>query len=50
VGYIGIWFAEALLKESLLLRASLSPRSTPLHVKTLEPAMEESQKHEILIR
>lgn len=50
VGYIGIWFDESLLKESLLLRASLTPRSTPLHVKTLEPAIQDSQKHEVLIR
>lgn len=50
VGYIGIWFGESLLKESLLLRASLTPRATPLHVKTLEPAIEDSQKREVLIR
>lgn len=50
VGYIGIWFDESLLKESLLLRASLSPRSTPLHVKTLEPAMQSSTAREVLIR
>ena len=50
VGYIGIWFGESLLKESLLLRASLSPHSTPLHVKTLEPAIPSSEKHEVVIR
>lgn len=50
VGYIGIWFSESLLKESLLLRASLSPRTIPLHVKTLEPVVENSEKREILIR
>lgn len=50
VGYIGIWFGESLLKESLLLRASLEPHSTPLHVKTLEPAIQNSEQHEVLIR
>jgi len=50
VGYIGIWFGESLLKESLLLRASLSPHSTPLHVKTLETAIPSSEKHEVVIR
>ena len=50
VGYIGIWFGESLLKESLLLRASLSPHATPLHVKTLEPAIQSSEKREVLIR
>ncbi len=50
VGYIGIWFNESLLKESLLLRASLTPHSPPLHVKTLEPAIQDSLQHEVLIR
>ena len=50
VGYIGIWFGESLLKESLLLRASLAPHTTPLHVKTLEPAIESSAPQEVLIR
>lgn len=50
VGYIGIWFGESLLKESLLLRASLAPRAAPLHVKTLEPARESSTTREVLIR
>ena len=50
VGYIGIWFGESLLKESLLLRASLAPHSAPLHVKTLEPAIESSTPQEVLIR
>jgi len=50
VGYIGIWFGESLLKESLLLRASLAPRAAPLHVKTLEPAIESSTTREVIIR
>lgn len=50
VGYIGIWFGESLLKESLLLRASLAPHTTPLHVKTLEPAIQSSEQREVLIR
>ena len=50
VGYIGIWFGESLLKESLLLRASLAPRAAPLHVKTLEPAMQSSSTREVIIR
>jgi len=50
VGYIGIWFGESLLKESLLLRASLTPYTTPLHVKTLEPAISNSTQREVLIR
>ena len=50
VGYIGIWFGESLLKESLLLRASLAPHTSPLHVKTLEPAIQNSEKEEVRIR
>lgn len=50
VGYIGIWFGESLLKESLLLRASLAPRAIPLPVKMLEPAIQDSLQHEVLIR
>lgn len=50
VGYIGIWFEESLLKESLLLRASLSPRSISLHVKTLGPLEKTSPQSEIRIR
>lgn len=50
IGYIGIWFGESLLKESLLLRASLTPRSAPLHVKTLEPAMQSATPQEVRIR
>ena len=51
VGYIGIWFGESLLKESLLLRASLAPRATPLHIKTLEPALQSTTTtREVLIR
>lgn len=50
VGYIGVWFDEALLKDSLLLRASLTPQLEPLHVKPLEPAISTSEKSEVLIR
>jgi len=50
VGYIGIWFGESLLKESLLLRASLAPRAIPLPVKMLEPAIQDTMQHKVLIR
>lgn len=50
VGYIGIWFGESLLKESLLLRASLAPHAAPLHVRTLESTIQSSTTQEVLIR
>jgi len=48
VGYIGIWFDESLLNESLLLKASLSPTLKSLHVTHLHPEI--PQNHEIEIR
>ncbi|WP_263832196.1 cache domain-containing protein [Sulfurospirillum oryzae] len=50
VGYIGIWFGESLLKESLLLRATLTPNTKPLHVKTLQPSSNASTPSEVIIR
>ena len=49
VGYIGIWFGESLLQESLLLRASLIPKTHTLPVKTLEPTLQ-SVEREVMIR
>ncbi len=48
IGYIGIWFNESLLKDSLLLRATLTPHPQGLHVKTLMPTSQKPQ--EILIQ
>ena len=48
IGYIGIWFNESLLKDSLLLRATLTPHPQGLHVKTLMPVSQKPQ--EILIQ
>jgi len=49
IGYIGVWFSESLLKDSLLLRATLTPHPQGLHVKTLSPASQKTPR-EILIR
>lgn len=48
IGYIGIWFNESLLKDSLLLKATLTPHPQGLHIKTLMPSSQTPQ--EILIR
>ncbi|MBN2832138.1 MAG: hypothetical protein JXK50_02305, partial [Campylobacterales bacterium] len=48
VGYIGVWFDESLLKESLLLKASLTPTLESLHVTRLHPEI--PKNHEIEIR
>jgi len=44
IGYIGVWFGESLLQESLLLRATLAPHSQRLHVKPLQPSTTTPQK------
>jgi len=49
IGYIGVWFDEALLKESLLLRATLVPPPQGTHIKTLMPSSHQPQQ-EIMIR
>jgi len=48
IGYIGVWFEESLLQESLLLRATLTPSFEDLHVKPLQPSTSTSQ--EIIIQ
>jgi hypothetical protein len=48
IGYIGVWFDESLLKESLLLRATLVPPPQSTHIKTLMPSSPKPQ--EIIIR
>ncbi|MBV5279125.1 MAG: hypothetical protein J0647_08870 [Campylobacteraceae bacterium] len=50
VGYIGIWFNESLLKESLLLRATLAPNAKPLHVNDINTLKTFDTQREIIIR
>ena len=50
IGYIGIWFGEALLKESLLLRASLSANTKSLHVNDIQSPKSFQTNPEITIR
>ncbi|MDY0264490.1 MAG: hypothetical protein RBR12_04830, partial [Sulfurospirillum cavolei] len=48
IGYVGVWFDESLLKDSLLLRATLAPHPQSMHTKTLMPSSQTTQ--EVLIR
>jgi len=50
IGYIGIWFGESLLKESLLLRASLSANTKSLHVNDIQNPKSFQTNPEITIR
>ena len=50
VGYIGIWFSESLLKESFLLRATLTPSTKPLHVNDINASETFHTQSEIIIR
>lgn len=47
IGFIGVWFDESLLKESLLLRAVLAPYPQSAHIKPLLPSTQLPQEVQI---